>query len=201
MREPGTAVRPTIARSAWIAPGADVIGDVTIGEEASVWYRCVLRGDIAPITIGARTNVQDLTMVHVDVDRPCRIGEDVGVGHRAILHGCDIEDGCLIGMGAVLLSGSVIGAGSIVAAGAVVREGMVVPPRSLVVGVPGVVRRELNERELEILRRTPGRYLALARDTRAACLAAGHADPFQSNGAGPHHRPQPPGMTDPDAVR
>ncbi len=161
MREPGTAVRPTIARSAWIAPGADVIGDVTIGEEASVWYRCVLRGDIAPITIGARTNVQDLTMVHVDVDRPCRIGEDVGVGHRAILHGCDIEDGCLIGMGAVILSHAVVGAGSVIAAGALVKEGFVVPPGSLVLGVPGRIAGSVDETLRERAKRTVGHYRTL----------------------------------------
>ena len=139
MKDPGTGARPTIADGAWVAPGAVVVGDVTIEAEASIWYGCVLRGDIAPIRIGPRTNIQDLTMVHVDVERPCRVGADVGVGHRAILHGCDIEDGCLVGMGAVVLSHAVVGAGSVIGAGALVKEGFVVPPGSLVLGVPGRV--------------------------------------------------------------
>ena len=89
--------------TAWVAPSADVMGDVTLGEDASVWYQCVLRGDIAPIVLGPRSNLQDLTMVHVDEGVPCTIGADVGVGHRCILHGCTIEDGCLIGMNALIL--------------------------------------------------------------------------------------------------
>lgn len=140
-----TSGSPTLHPTAWVAPTAVVLGDVTLGEHASVWYQCVLRGDIAPIRIGAETNVQDLTMVHVDSDRPCVIGDRVGIGHRAIIHGCDIEDDCLIGMGAIVLSHAVVGTGSVVAAGAVVREGMVVPPRSLVVGIPGRVVRDADD--------------------------------------------------------
>ena len=115
-----TAPEPTIAPTAWVATGAVVVGDVTIGEHASVWYGCLLRGDIAPIVIGESTNIQDLTTVHVDVDRPTIIGARVGVGHRAIVHGCVVEDDCLIGMGAVVLSHATIGEGSVIAAGAVV---------------------------------------------------------------------------------
>ncbi len=97
-----TAANPTLHPTAWVAPSADVRGDVTLGAHASIWYQCVLRGDIAPIRIGAESNVQDLTMVHVDIDRPCMIGSRVGIGHRAIVHGCEIEDDCLIGMGGVV---------------------------------------------------------------------------------------------------
>jgi carbonic anhydrase/acetyltransferase-like protein (isoleucine patch superfamily) len=129
----------------WIAPNATVLGDVTIGEGASIWYGCVVRGDTDKIRIGAETNIQDLTMVHVDEGVPCTIGARVGVGHRAILHGCTVEDECLIGMGAVVLNRAVIGTGSVVAAGAVVPEGMIVPPGSLVMGVPGRVVRKVDE--------------------------------------------------------
>ena len=136
------APTPTVAPSAYVAPGAVVMGDVTLGEESSVWYGAVLRGDMAPIVIGARSNIQDGTIVHVDEGFPCTIGERVGVGHRVILHGCTVEEDCLVGMGSVLLNGARIGRGSVVAAGAVVPEGMQVPPGSLVMGVPGrIVRR------------------------------------------------------------
>lgn len=128
--------------SAFIAPGAVVLGDVTMGPDSSVWYGCVVRGDMAAITIGASTNIQDLTMMHVDAGVPCHVGARVGVGHRAILHGCTVEDDCLVGMGAILLNGVRVGTGSVVGAGAVLPEGTAVPPGSLVLGVPGrVVRR------------------------------------------------------------
>jgi len=156
-----TASGPTLGEGAWVAPSADVIGDVTIGAHASIWYQCVLRGDIAPITIGTGTNIQDLTMVHVDVDRPCRIGAGVGIGHRAIIHGCDVEDGCLVGMGAVILSNAVIGAGSVVAAGALVTEGSRIPPGSLVVGVPGRVVRSVDDELRARIRMTVDHYRAL----------------------------------------
>lgn len=126
---------------AYVAPGAWVMGDVTLGPRASVWYGAVLRGDMDRIVVGEDTNLQDGTIVHVDEGRPALIGARVGVGHRAIVHGCTVEDDCLIGMGSVLLNGVVVCAGSVVAAGAVVREGMVVPPGSLVAGVPGKVVR------------------------------------------------------------
>jgi len=161
-----TAREPTLADDAWVAPGAVVVGDVTLGGRVSVWYNCVLRADIAPIRIGARTNVQDLTMVHVDTDTPCVIGEDVGIGHRAIIHGCTIEDGCLIGMGAIVLSHAVIGAGSVIGAGAVVREGMEVPPGSLVVGVPGRVVRAVDDELRARTRMTVEHYLALSKAHR-----------------------------------
>lgn len=140
-KQGGSGVPP----DTWIAPNATVLGDVTIGEGASVWYGCVIRGDTDKIRIGAQTNIQDLTMVHVDEGVPCTIGARVGVGHRAIIHGCTIEDECLIGMGAVILNRAVIGTGSVVAAGAVVPEGMIVPPGSLVMGVPGRVVRQVDD--------------------------------------------------------
>ena len=114
--------------TAFIAPGAVVLGDVTLAARASVWYGAVLRGDMAPIVLGEASNIQDGTIVHVDEDKPARIGARVGVGHRAILHGCTVEDDCLIGMGSILLNDVWIGAGSVVAAGAVVPEGTRIPP-------------------------------------------------------------------------
>ncbi|HKK28572.1 MAG TPA: gamma carbonic anhydrase family protein, partial [Gemmatimonadota bacterium] len=152
--------------SAFVAPSADVIGDVELGEDASVWYQCVLRGDIAPIRVGERTNIQDLTMVHVDPDTPCLIGSRVGIGHRAIIHACTIEDDCLIGMGAIVLSGATIGRGSLVAAGAVVTEGMEVPPESLVVGLPGKVIRRVDGRLRKRMRRTVEDYERLKEEHR-----------------------------------
>ena len=139
--QPIGALHPT----AFIAPGAVVLGDVTLGAHASVWYACVLRGDMAPIVVGESSNVQDGTIVHVDEGKPARIGARVGIGHRAIIHGCTIEHDCLIGMGSVLLNDVVVGTGSVVAAGAVVPEGVVIPPGSLVMGVPARVVRPVDE--------------------------------------------------------
>jgi len=152
---------PTIASSAWVASSADVVGDVTVGEHASIWYGCALRGDIAPIIIGAETNIQDLTTVHVDIGRPAIIGARVGIGHRAIIHGCEIEEECLIGMGAIILSHAVIGSGSVIAAGALVTEGMHVPPGSLVVGMPGRVVRQVDPELRERSRLTVVHYREL----------------------------------------
>ena len=139
------------------------MGDVRLEAEASVWYQCVLRGDIAPITVGARSNIQDLTMVHVDEGVPCTIGARVGVGHRCILHGCTIEDDCLIGMGGILLNGVRVGTGSVIGAGAVVPEGMLIPPGSLVMGVPARIRRPVDEALTARIRLTVDHYVALAR--------------------------------------
>jgi len=144
---------------AFVASGAVVTGDVTLGEDVGVWFGCVVRGDDAPLTVGARTNVQDLTMIHADTGVPNVIGEEVTIGHRCVLHGAEVEDLCLIGMGAILLGGSRIGAGSIVGAGALVKENMVVPPRSLVVGLPGRVVREVTDEELEMIRRSAEGYV------------------------------------------
>lgn len=142
-----------------MAANAIVTGDVTLGRDVGIWFGCVVRGDDAPLTIGARTNIQDLTMIHADTDVPNVIGEEVTVGHRCVLHGARIEDRCLIGMGAVLLGGSTIGAESLIAAGAVVKENFVVPPRSLVAGVPGKIVRQLTDAEVEMIRRSAEGYV------------------------------------------
>ncbi len=143
------------------------MGDVTLGPGASVWYGTVLRGDMDRIVVGESTNLQDGTIVHVDSGRPALIGARVGVGHRAILHGCTVEDECLIGMGSVLLNGVVVGTGSVVAAGAVLREGMVVPPGSVVMGVPGRVVRPVDETLRARITETWEHYVAEARRHRA----------------------------------
>ena len=144
--------KPQIDETAYVAPGAVLLGDVRILEDASVWFNCVLRGDVNYIQLGRRSNLQDLALCHgLYQTNPVIIGDDVTVGHSAIIHGCVIEDRCLIGMGAKVLSGAVVGAESIIAAGAVVREGQVIPPRSLVVGLPGKVRRTIGEAELELI--------------------------------------------------
>jgi carbonic anhydrase/acetyltransferase-like protein (isoleucine patch superfamily) len=153
--------------TAFIAPGAAVMGNVTLGADSSVWYGAVLRGDMAPIVIGAETNVQDGTIVHVDEGEPCTVGRRVGVGHRAILHGCTVEDECLIGMGAILLNGVRIGTGSVVAAGAVIPEGMQVPPRSLVMGVPGRIVRTVDAGLAKRIAETWAHYVGQARAHRA----------------------------------
>jgi carbonic anhydrase/acetyltransferase-like protein (isoleucine patch superfamily) len=154
---------PVVHPTAFIAPGADVMGDVRLGAESSVWYQCVLRGDIDTITVGARSDVQDLTMVHVDEGVPCTIGAGVGIGHRCILHGCTIEDDCLIGMGSILLNGVHVGTGSVIGAGSVVPEGMRIPPGSLVMGVPAKVRRPVDDALRARIRATVDHYVALAR--------------------------------------
>lgn len=134
---------PEVADDAWVAPGAVLVGRVSLGSRSSVWYGAVLRGDGNSITVGAGSNVQDGTVVHADPGFPAVIGDGVVVGHGAVVHGCTVEDGSLIGMGSRVLNGARIGAGSLVAAGAVVLEGTQVPPGSLVAGVPAKVRRPL----------------------------------------------------------
>ena len=139
---------PRVHPTAYIDDSAQVIGDVEIGEESSVWMAVVIRGDVHRIRIGCRSNVQDGTIVHVMKDtHATTIGDDVTIGHAAVVHGCTIEDRCLIGMGAILLNGCRIGTGSIVAAGALVPEGFVVPPGSMVMGMPAKVRRALTSEE------------------------------------------------------
>ncbi len=160
-------IHPTLDPTAFIAPGASVMGQVTLGAESSIWYGSVLRGDMAPIEIGAQTNIQDLTLVHVDAGMPCRIGARVGVGHRVILHGCTVEDECLIGMGSIILSGAVIGRGSVIAAGALITEGTVVPPGSVVMGVPGRVARPVDEVLAARIRHTWQHYVGQAQAHRA----------------------------------
>ncbi|MDZ8172388.1 gamma carbonic anhydrase family protein [Microbacterium xanthum] len=163
-----SGARPVVDDSAFVAAGARVIGAVTLGAESSVWYNAVLRADSAPITIGAGSNLQDNVSVHVDAGRPVVLGENVSVGHNAVVHGCTIGDGTLIGMGSVVLSGAQIGSGSLVAGGAVVLEDMVVPPNSLVAGVPAKVRRELTEEERAAIRRNADTYRAHVQAHRVA---------------------------------
>jgi carbonic anhydrase/acetyltransferase-like protein (isoleucine patch superfamily) len=168
MIRPYDGKTPDLARAAFIAPDAAVIGDVVLGEDASIWYHCTLRGDVNWIRIGRRTNIQDGSVVHVDSGRwPTRVGDEVTVGHRVILHGCTVEDLCLVGMGAVLLNDVVVGGGSLIAAGAVVLEGMKIPPRSLVAGVPAKVRRTVDDSEFASFGRSAAHYVELARGHRA----------------------------------
>lgn len=156
-RYPTAGLFEALGGGAYRANNAVLTGDVTLGADASVWFGCVLRGDDAPLIIGRRTNIQDLTMVHADPGVPNTIGENVTVGHRVVLHGATVGDRCLIGMGAVLLGGSQIGEESIVAAGAVVKEGYVVPPRSLVAGVPARIVRPIRDDEVaQILKSAEG---------------------------------------------
>ena len=140
---------PSVDAEAWVAPGAVLVGRMTIHRGASIWYNCVLRSDLegAEIVVGEDSNIQDGAVVHVDEELPCRIGARVTVGHGAVLHATTVEDDCLIGMGAIVLSGSMIGRGSIIAAGALVPEGMVVPPGVIVAGVPAKIKRELTDED------------------------------------------------------
>jgi carbonic anhydrase/acetyltransferase-like protein (isoleucine patch superfamily) len=140
---------PVVDPSAYIDESAQVIGDVTIGAESSVWMNVVIRGDVNVIRIGARSNVQDATVVHVmNQTHPTIIGDDVTIGHGALVHGCTVRDRVLVGMGAILLNGVVVGEDSIVAAGTLLPEGTVIPPRSMVMGSPGKVRRPLSDQEV-----------------------------------------------------
>jgi carbonic anhydrase/acetyltransferase-like protein (isoleucine patch superfamily) len=144
---------------AFKARNAVVTGDVTLGADVGIWFGCVVRGDDAPLSIGRRTNVQDLTMIHADTGVPNSIGAEVTIGHRCVLHGARVGDRCLIGMGAILLGGSVIGEESLVAAGAVVREGFEVPPRTLVAGVPARILRALTPAEIAYFARSAEGYV------------------------------------------
>ena len=154
------SVLPTVHPSAFIDDSAQVIGDVHIGAESSVWMNAVIRGDVNSIRIGDRSNIQDLTCVHVMREtHPTTIGDSVTIGHSVTVHGCTIEDRCLIGMGVVLLNGCVVGTGSIIAAGAVVPEGMRVPPGSMVMGVPARVRRPLTPEEDASIQRYADSYV------------------------------------------
>ncbi len=156
---------PEIDPSAFIAPSADIIGEVAIGAESSVWFQCVVRGDVESIKIGKRTNIQDLTMLHVDRrDCPLVIGDEVTVGHRVILHGCTVGNRVLVGMGAIVMNNAVIGDDSIVAAGALVTEGKVFPPKSLIIGAPAKLSRELKPEELAFLTKSANNYVGDSRE-------------------------------------
>ena len=143
---------PVIPDSCYISESVDLIGEVTLGENVSLWFGTVVRGDMHFITIGNRSNIQDNSVVHVTTDiSPTRIGDEVTVGHNAIIHGATIEDRCLIGMGAIIMDDSVVGEGSIVGAGAVVPPNMIIPPHSLVVGLPAQIVRQTTDEELEMI--------------------------------------------------
>ncbi len=160
-------LKPKLGKNTWIAPGATVIGEVETGEDVSIWFGCVVRGDVHYIKIGDRTNIQDLSMIHVTHYKkedksdgyPTIIGNDVTVGHRVMLHGCTIEDACLIGMSATILDGAVIGKESIVGAGALVTKNKKFPPRSLIVGSPAKVIRSLTDEEVKELYASAKRYV------------------------------------------
>jgi carbonic anhydrase/acetyltransferase-like protein (isoleucine patch superfamily) len=158
---------PEIGENTWIADGSSVIGRTTIGKDSAIWFGCVVRGDVHYIKIGDRTNIQDLSMIHVTHHKkadmsdghPTIIGDDVTVGHRVMLHGCTIEDACLIGMSATILDGAVIGKESIVGAGSLVTKNKKFPPRSLIMGSPAKVVRELTDEEVAELYASAKRYV------------------------------------------
>ncbi|MDP9366133.1 MAG: gamma carbonic anhydrase family protein [Chloroflexota bacterium] len=176
-------VAPRVAPDAYLAPNAVVVGDVAIETGASVWFGATLRGDVAPIRLGARSNVQDGAVLHVDAGTPCVVGEDVTIGHGAIVHGAEVGDGVTIGMGAVVLSRARIGAGATVAAGAVVPEDADVPPGALVMGVPAREKRLLSDRERAASVENAARYVRNAARYRAA-LAAVKTDGAAPDAAG-----------------
>ncbi len=162
---PYRGVLPSVHPSAYIDASAQVIGDVHVGPESSVWMNVVIRGDVHRIRIGARSNLQDGTIVHVmRGTHPTTIGDEVTIGHAVVVHGCTLEDRVLVGMGAILLNGVVVGAGSIVAAGTLLSEGTEVPPGSLVMGSPGTVRRRLTEQEIASIRGYAERYVGYRLD-------------------------------------
>jgi len=165
-------ITPTIGQNSWIAPSADVIGDVSCGQDCSIWFGCVIRADVHYIKIGNRVNIQDLSMLHVthykkedkSDGNPTIIEDDVTIGHRVMLHGCTIEKACLIGMSATILDGAVIGKESIVGAGSLVTKNKAFPPRSLIMGTPAKVVRELNDDEIKELYASASRYVAFKND-------------------------------------
>ncbi len=160
-------INPTIGKNTWVAPSADVVGDVVCGEDCSIWFGVVVRGDVHHIRIGDRVSIQDLSMVHVThykkADKsdghPTIIGSDVTIGHKVMLHGCTIEDACLVGMSATILDGAIIGKESIVGAGSLVTKNKVFPPRSLIMGSPAKLVRELSEDEVKELYASASRYV------------------------------------------
>jgi carbonic anhydrase/acetyltransferase-like protein (isoleucine patch superfamily) len=154
--------RPGFGAGARVHASAVIIGDVQLGEEASVWPCAVLRGDYNRIVVGRGSNVQDGAVLHNDDGLPCLVGEDVIIGHSAVVHGCTVGDRCLIGMNATILNGAVVGEGSVIGAGALVGEGKIIPPRSLVVGVPGRVVRPVSDDEFERIKASAASYRGYA---------------------------------------
>ena len=161
---------PRLGRDVLVAPGAALAGDVELGDDVSIWYGAVLRGDLAPVVIGAGSNVQDGAVLHVGDRSPCLVGRDVVVGHRAILHGCRVEDACLIGMQATVLDDALIGHGSIVGACALVTQRTVIPPHSLVLGAPAKVVRTLTEEDEAGHRALAAKYVRLKENYRRDSL-------------------------------
>lgn len=161
-------IRPTLGARAFVDASAQVIGAVELGDDASIWMNTVVRGDVNRIRVGARTNVQDNCVLHVTAQHPTLLADDVTVGHSVTLHGCTIERLCLVGIGAIVLNGAVVGEESIIAAGALVPEGMQVPPRSLVMGMPAKVRRDVTEEERAGLRRYAENYVRYKDEYREA---------------------------------
>ncbi len=149
-----------IDETAFIAPGAVLVGDVQIAAEASIWFGVTIRGDCEAIRIGRRSNIQDNTVIHADRGYPCIVGENVTVGHRAILHGTRIEDDVLVGMGAILMNGSRIGSNTLIGAGTLIPEGRIVPPNSVVVGTPGRIVRQATTHDIEKIRYGAAHYVA-----------------------------------------
>ncbi len=166
MRIPYNGILPAVSGSAYIAEGVKLIGDVTIGEEASVWFNAVLRGDLAPVVIGRGSNIQDGSIGHVNERQPLLVGEEVSVGHNAIIHGCRIGRGTLIGMGAIVLNGADIGEYALVGAGSLVTENKTIPPYTLAMGSPARVVRELTQADLDRMRRTSEGYILRGKEYR-----------------------------------
>lgn len=160
-------VVPRISDSVWVADSAQVMGDVALADDASVWFGAVIRGDVAPIRIGRRSNIQDMSVLHADVGMPLTLGEDVTVGHQVMLHGCTIGDGSLIGIGAVVLNGAKIGKGCLVGAGSLVTEGKEFPDGSMILGSPAKAVRQLSPEQMEGLQLSAQRYVDNARRFRA----------------------------------
>ena len=155
--------RPKLGQNVYISENAAIIGDVILGDEVNIWFGSVLRGDMHYIKIGNRSNVQDNAVVHVTTSvSPTNIGSSVTIGHGAIIHGCTIEDDCMIGMGAIVMDDAVVGAGSLIGAGALIPPNMEVPPKSLVVGMPGKVVRQVRTEEYKMIIERPQEYIDLA---------------------------------------
>jgi carbonic anhydrase/acetyltransferase-like protein (isoleucine patch superfamily) len=172
-------IAPNVSASAYVDPSAQVIGDVVVGEQASIWMNAVVRGDVHSIRIGAQSNVQDCAVLHgMRHLYPVIVGEMVTIGHNATVHGCVVEDAVLVGIGAIILNNARIGEGSIIAAGAVIPEHTVIPPRSLVAGVPGKVRRELGDRDRETILQYARNYLEYALAYKAQAAEDEAVDPI-----------------------
>ena len=157
------SVRPRVSDSVFVATGAVLIGNVTVGDQSSIWFNAVLRGDNEPITVGSRSNIQDGCVLHTDPGFPCKVGDLVTIGHNVVLHGCTVADGATIGMGATVLNGATIGAGALVAANALILEGFDVPAGTLAAGVPAKIRRELNESDVAHFRENAEGYVGRSR--------------------------------------